>query len=1207
MQKNEQYYNTNRQIKNGKFLWNYINTMKKELISNKKKDKKNTFQILKLKCKLFSKLSDEQWRFIIVFGPLLFSLILGVLLYLGMCQFLYLSQMQDMSRDYIDNASQNYLILLTQSKVNSIKSNLQRMATSTQILGKFSQKMQTKTLDQLVSWQSQGGDFTKSQQVNGKFNFLQANDFNQDGQCQYIQYYKNQIQQDSTATQDYYKKQYFGWSSPQIDDWNDLTQEQRSFLLKQSLINVYFTSMQINSQSQQISPNLYYVVRKSDSLQSRLQPKERLNQQNMFWYQSPYSDFNQICSYDSNLKHYSYSNVGQFDGFQNKNEFNQNCKKSQNSQQCQCLYFQDKRLYPIDWRCRIWYQQALQNYYLTISPKYIDINSGNAINSFVFKTILASQSPNNIQEEQNLSEESISSLDTDISVLIQNQNQQSDENQYSLIFLPSTDGDNQFQIFYHPKYTNQQSIETLLSLQFHNNTNEYNYFLEQISEYMSKTQNRKENCNFIQEEGFQFHMIVEGKEYYSIIERVYVCIGKVDQQISLLFGYFVRVISTEISQQTVNQIDQRMKDIKSYFAIGTSLAFVFVLVLMYTLLKYFLRYNFEQPLNILNTFIQQAKPKDIYLFYQMIQNQQLCTQYELRNLLQAINDVVIGIQTKVEEKIEQSQTSFDDIKFYDQIFQKYIQGLKTFKSVDHQAGIGLCYINIGNLYAQNNNYIKAIVYYQKGLEISQKILFNTQLEQNAGNLYQRIDKMCSKKALKKFMNILASRRYLFGNALACSLLQQEEDDIVFDSQYNTQDPRDSKMKNNSSLKKLMRTQKEKDIGNQIFNSTLQQIKNQKSLAMVKSKIQRIKTKELNSSINVSAQLNIQKSTQVKRTITPTSVISTFKKAKKSKHNSLKNSNLPKTFLDRHTNQADVNGEKKQIKAEQNKNYLNQNSEKKFSLQRGQLKNNCYGNLNFLMLLRNDLFPQKENQNQPLPKYLVREEGEFNISIVEECIDQFSESQQIFFNLSKHASNLYECYYYKSMSLLIQLKCLTCQLIIQNKEQIVLEHMTKIKNQIKACKLNYISLQSLQDLGQALIPFHIIEMKYYLTKGMLLYKLNIYHKSLYNLLKSLGVKFDKNHVNNNSSVKYKKVEREFQEFYDIFDVSCCLKIIHQIVKNQNIQLNSLHNKYLSEDLNKANLDLIAKQDIYFQEVFFKEKELNNLKKNTIFKKPRNQSN
>ncbi|EAR83036.2 tetratricopeptide repeat protein (macronuclear) [Tetrahymena thermophila SB210] len=1208
MQKNEQYYNTNRKIKNGQFLWKYVNMMRNELIQNKKKDKKSKCYILKLKCKYFCKLSDEQCRFIIVFGPLCLSLFLGVLLYLGMCQFLYLSQMQDMSRDYINDANQNYLLLLAQSKVNTIRSNLQRMATSSQILGKFSQKLQSKTLDQLVSWQSQGGDLTQMQQINGKYNFLVANDFNQQDQCQYIQYFKNKIQQDPTATQDYYKQQYFGWSSPQIDNWSDLTLEQRSFLLKQSLINVFFTSMQVNQQTQQIFPNLYNVVRKSDSLQSRIQPKERLNQQNMFWYQFPYSDFSQICSYDSNLKHYSYLNVDQFDGFQNKDEFNQSCKKKENSPQCSCIYLQNKRLYPIDWRCRIWYQQASQNYYLTISSMYIDINSGNAINSFVFKTISASQSPQNIKEEQNLSEDSISSLDLNISQLIQNENQQSSEDQYSLIFLPSSSNDSDFKIFYHPKYKNQQNIETLLSLQFHNNMNQYNDFLEQVSEYMSQTQNRKQNCNFSQEEGFQFQMIVEGKQYFSIIERMYLCIGNIDQQISVLFGYFVRVISTEISSQTVNQINQRMLQIKQYYAIGTSLAFFFVLALMYTLLKYFLKYNFEQPLNILNTFIQQAKPKDIYLFYQMIQNQQMCTQYELKNLLQAINDVVIGIQTKVEEKIEQSSTCFDDTQYFNQIFQKYIQGLKTFKSVDHVAGKGLCYINIGNLYAQNNNFIQAIVFYQKGLEISEKVLFDTKLEQNAGNFNQRIEKMCSNKALKKFMNILASRRYLFGNALACSLLQQEEDDIIFDNQYNIQNSENSKMKINSSLKKLMKTQKEKDLGDQIFNSTLQQIKNQKSLPTDKSQIQRIKTNEFNNSINISIQLNIQKiqSNQIKRTFTPNSNNSTFKKALKNKHNSLRNSNLPRIFLDRHTSQADKNGDKKQNKLEQNKNNLNQNFEKEFILKRGQLKNHCYGNLNFLMMLKNDLFPQKENYNQPLPKYLIREEGEFNISIVEECIDQFSESQQIFYSLSKQSSNLYECYYYESISILIQLKCFTCQLIIQNKEKIVLEHLIQIKKQIKICKLNYINLQSLLNSGQAYIPFHIIKMKYYLVKGLLFYKLNIYHKSLYNLLKSLSVKFEKDHAKN-SSIKYKKAEQEISEFYDVFDVSCCLKIIHQIIKNQNIQLNSLHNKYLNDDLNSINLDLISKQDIYFQEVFFKEKELNNLKRNTIFKKPRNQSN
>ncbi|KAL4427397.1 hypothetical protein ABPG74_009669 [Tetrahymena malaccensis] len=1182
--------------------------MKKELISNKKKDRKNKFQIFMEKCKLFCKLSDEQWRFIVVFGPLFISLILGVLLYLGMCQFLYLTQMQNMSRDYIDNANQNYLILLTTSKVNSIKSNLQRMTTSTQILGKFSQKLQAQTLDQLVSWSSLGGDLTKTQQINGKYNFLTANDFNQQDQCQFIQFYQNKIQQDSTATQDYYQKQYFGWSSPYIDSWDDLTLEQRQYLVKQSLINVYFTSMQMNQKSQQISSSLYYVVRKSDSLQSRIQPKERLNQKNMFWYQPPFSDFTQTCPYDQTLKHYSYLSTDQFDGFQNKNELNQSCQKNQNSQQCQCIYLQNKRLYPIDWRCRIWYQQATQNYWITISSMYNDINSGNAINSFVYKTILASQSPSNIQDEQKLQEYSISSVDMDISVLIQNQNQQSNENQYSLIFLPSTNDDNQFQIFYHPKYKNQQSLETLLSLHFMNNTNEYNHFLYQVSDYISKTQNRYQNCSFNKEEGYQFQMIVQGKDYFSIIERIYICIGTPDQQISLLFGYFVRAISTEISQQTVNQINDRMKDIKSYFAIGTSLAFVFVLALMYTLLKYFLKYNFEQPLQILNTFIQQAKPKDIYLFYQMIQNQQMCTQYELKNLLQAINEIVIGIQTKVEEKMEQSSVSLYDIKFYNIIFQKYIQGLKTFKSVDHQAGIGLCYINIGNLYVQNNNYIKAIIFYQKGLEISQQILYSTKQEQNAGNFNQRIEKMSQQKALKKFMNILASRKYSFGNALACSLLQQEEDDIIFDNEQNAQDLTESKMKISSSLKKLMKTQKEKDIGNLIFNSTLQQIKNKKILTSDKSQIQKIKNNESSNLINVSMQINIQKnqSTQIKRTITPISVVSQFKKAIQSKHNSLKNSNLPKTLLDRHVNQADKNGEKKQNTAEQDIDDLNQNIEKEFSLQRGQLKNNCYGNLNFLMLLKNDLFPQNDNQNQPHPKYLVREEGEFNISIVEECIDQFSESQQIFYSLSKHASNLYECYYYESLSIIIQLKCLSCQLIIQNKEQIVLEHLVKVKNKIKACKLNYLNLQSIKDLGQSLIPFHVIQMKYYLVKGMILYKLNIYHKCLYNLLKSLSVKFSKNQANHNS-VQYEKQENEVQEFYDIFDVSCCLKIIHQIIKNQNIQLNTQQYQNLIDDLNNVNLDLISKQDIYFQEVFFKEREFNNLKRNTIFKKPRNQSN
>ncbi|EWS73015.1 cache domain protein (macronuclear) [Tetrahymena thermophila SB210] len=172
--------------------------------------------------------------------------------------------------------------------------------------------------------------------------------------------------------------------------------------------------------------------------------------------------------------------------------------------ECQCSFYNVKRLFPVEWRCRPWYINGAYNY-MTYTNPYVDALTGVILAT---ATIRILNQTNQNQESNfefipniNSTLLGVFGIDINLQILQQNIKLQSSQEEYSYIIAPSQPVPlqpelyNEYQAISHPQMN--VNATSILDLEFSNSTNkeeEIEQYIQQLGSIFTNREIRENGC-----------------------------------------------------------------------------------------------------------------------------------------------------------------------------------------------------------------------------------------------------------------------------------------------------------------------------------------------------------------------------------------------------------------------------------------------------------------------------------------------------------------------------------------------------------------------------------------------------------------------------------------------------------------------------------------------------------------------------------------
>ncbi|KAL4472396.1 hypothetical protein ABPG74_018345 [Tetrahymena malaccensis] len=558
----------------------------------------------------------------------------------------------------------------------------------------------------------------------------------------------------------YEKAQYSTYQYPLSVGWQNLTTSQKEYVIKMDLNRIFIQTLVINSsQEDLIVPNLIYSAKEQDGVYYQIFSMNflvlfpQINNQN---YGGPFK-----CDLvNGKYQQYKYTNVDQFSGFQYQDAYGKPCGNATNK--CtNCSYYNQKRIFPVEWRCRT----------CSFGQPYMNVNPTTVGSTITFKVVLPNEKITSIQDEYSYQPDAVIATDIDLSRILDRYTQNQNINiEYSyLISTNPSSNSTQYSplVIAHP-LMNISSIQTVYDVEFSNSQNkeqEIYQFISQTS-FLNDTFIIYKNCsNQMKLEYSQIRIITKNDtQYLTIFTPIFICFGTLYEQASNINSYYVKAVSLKKIDQDTYQVDQTAQIMFKSIFIIYSLLIMIILVLFYYLTKNFLFFNFEIPIKILTQFIQNADSESIFVFYQKINKKELKTSLELKNLIFAINNVVLNVQEKVKQKFQSQE---QDSSYLD-IQSTLVQQLTTFQAFSHLTGIGMCLNNMSIINMFQKNLKQGLLYMNLSNRMSTQMLqgeVQPLIQKYNISYYQAIQTLAKDKHQLNFLKICACRKYQLANLL----------------------------------------------------------------------------------------------------------------------------------------------------------------------------------------------------------------------------------------------------------------------------------------------------------------------------------------------------------------------------------------------------------------------------------------------------------
>ncbi|KAL4427399.1 hypothetical protein ABPG74_009671 [Tetrahymena malaccensis] len=1179
---------------------------KQQSIKNKIISKANTpKEKKKEKCYNCSESMKRQFS---VFFPFCVVLVLVILIQSLLIQLVYLQPLQTNIEDAIWGKYQQYLQSIAYGDKITIMLSYQRVVTPIQSISLFLKKLVVDkvSLADLANWNpDQTNSYSFRQTQSAQPNFRNVNDFTAADLCPFDAFYNDN--KGSKVVQEYKKRQYFGWSNWQQNIWESLTEEQRDYLLYVDTAMSVGKIIYYNQNFEAIQKYSFYSARDSDDTWYGFHPGERLMSSGKLWntknFGGPFS-----CNLQSNGQYLEYQ-LPKEDYFSGYDYNHQPCSKTSQGT-CQCPYYNQNRKFPIVWRCRPWYLASAKNAYITFADAYTDVNTGQLITTCSFKVV--TQQVNTIDDENQQPAYMIQSIDLTLGNL-QTMYGQGDVNQeYSYLVAPQTFnydtnvGYYNYTAFYHP--LNNGTKQTIIYLEFANSSNKD----EEIRQYQAQTafmlnpNIREDGCSLFssssssgidnedsssssssqqQSDSKQgIYIKKNGTTFYTMFSTIKVCYGNLQQQKSLIVGYLARAISEDRKYQLTKTIRNNLQSMQMVIILSLVGCFFIIFTVLFFVLQKFLKYNFEEPISILSEVIMEAGPQEIHQLQNAIEKGQVRTQYELKNLLSAINNVVIGVQKKVQQDLEDNNSN-DDEQLQEIIFK---DALQTFQTVEHKLGMGMCLNNIGNIYMRKGDYKTALKLYKSAFLLSQE-QYKEEIKQNQDDQQHKNNHefLITDSTKRNFMRIYACRQYQMGCTLLKSAISSmKRYDTVIENQINqiiyeeasanqlllndriVSDEDHNRTENHNLMKS--------EFSQQIQDANFSQNRN-----LLLPSIRNIEVKDKESPVIQRRLKNKKSNTEIS-----SQKVATFKNLNAVKQQS-EEEIYPKNAIKSNTRKKTLIKINEQHQTAPNQNQEQDEIEIVKRISQG-MKNSGYENENvfsdrYYQKVQHKLNNSNENQKN---KVLINQEVIFDDknSYLMQAYDLFFDVKSIFDKLGDYCSQnqYYEAYEYYSLSIINLLKLAQCQLLLGCRNFVVKELLNQAKEQIQ------LKVKRFQNFYVNTIPQDILLQKYYLLKAQLRISEENYPKCLKNLLQSINFCFD---MRSSHESQINQTLERFH-FYDPIESLQCVEMLQQLIKREKINLTVQQRLSLEKDYNYLNEQCKKICEPYFFEVFFKDSQQQN---------------
>ncbi|KAL4497110.1 hypothetical protein ABPG72_019430 [Tetrahymena utriculariae] len=262
---------------------------------------------------------------------------------------------------------------------------------------------------------------------------------------------------------------------------------------------------------------------------------------------------------------YAFTSPDQFDGFQYKDKNLQTCGDSENPSSCS--FYNQKRLFPIEWRCRAWYTQANQTFSVSYAVPYVDISQGVVFSTFVYKIVLPKPGRDlkSIQNDLNYQADAVSAFDIDLANL-QERFMQNSTIEYSYLVTSAITNQKQpndkyviahpqmdrctyiiqliflFESYKYKIFKNRSIIDDFRSriLIFDKKQQEEEYFLEQ-TEFMRQPTQYENVYSYQLLNSSHFRTIQKNNTgYITLFAPIKVCIGNLFEQKQYIIAYYAK-------------------------------------------------------------------------------------------------------------------------------------------------------------------------------------------------------------------------------------------------------------------------------------------------------------------------------------------------------------------------------------------------------------------------------------------------------------------------------------------------------------------------------------------------------------------------------------------------------------------------------------------------------------------------------------------
>ncbi|KAL4463513.1 hypothetical protein ABPG72_007614 [Tetrahymena utriculariae] len=715
--------------------------------------------------------------------------------------FNYINPMNNDLEQYIKDQYTGYLLFQNKAEKLFITLQFQRFVLQTQGIAKFSKNILfNTTYEDLVQWEG----YEMIKYSDGRSNFLVTPEYQLQDYCNIqntcgkdqtclSQFNNNFAAQYGTSQISYDILQTKSWSNAFSYQWELLNNDTKQYIIQTTFSGYIYQTFAINLAATGNKVYSSYQMRQSDGTGLMFYLSNRLigSAINKQKYGGPFN----CTKIKGDYNKYKFTDVSQFDGFQYIDQSLNPCLKDNNqTSQCSCPYFNSKRLIPTEWRCRPWYLGGSSSSYIVFNEPQLNLKLNYQTSIITFKIVGNTNEQNPIKNEASMKPDAILGVEIDVNN-IQIDKSGTFEEEYLYLVAPKRfnfdqgKGYYQYTAILHPSLIANQKMN-ITTLEFNNSINRD----EEISQYLNKTsfliqdQLIYEGCrggvNLLEQT--QINFMKNKSEYASIFTPIKVCYGNMYNQQQQIIGYLSSNLKLDIISKQVEKLVKELRLLLMRFVVIIFSVFNFLVIIMFIIFRLMIIYNFEIPIQILSLFINEADSQCIYIFNQMIQNGKLKTQYELKNLIDAISNAVLGIQFRIENyfKFKESDTQFSEL------LNNLQSGIETFQALQNKQGVGMCLNNISGVLLLQKQYQQALFNMHKAHQIidqefQQKMIEIQKLQKLIKT--EAIKYLCQDKNHQNFMKILACRKYQLAKIIYKYLQKHDnQDNLQFFQEYYMQ-------------------------------------------------------------------------------------------------------------------------------------------------------------------------------------------------------------------------------------------------------------------------------------------------------------------------------------------------------------------------------------------------------------------------------------